>query len=140
MKRICAVFLAVSLLLGGCAGAQSAPTPYNATYLNVFDTVTTILGFGETEEQFRQEAQKIYEQLLAYHQLFDIYNDYAGIHNLKTVNDQAGIAPVTVDPAIIELLLACKDHYNLTGGKVNAAMGSVLRLWHEARNESLAFP
>lgn len=141
MKRYCAAFLMISILLGGCTPLKpSAPEQYTATYLNLFDTVTTIIGSAETEEIFRQDAQKIYEQLLVYHQLFDIYNDYEGIHNLKTVNDQAGVSPVTVDSAIIELLQDCKDYYVLTDGNVNTAMGSVLRLWHEARNLSIQDP
>ena len=141
MKRYCALLLAVGIFLSGCALVQpSLPEQYNATYLDLFDTVTTIVGSGETEEQFRQNARKIYEELLVYHQLFDIYNDYEGIYNLKTVNDQAGVSPVTVDRAIIRLLLDCKDYYALTGGKVNAAMGSVLSLWHEARELSVQNP
>lgn len=141
MKRYWVLLLAVGVLLSGCALIQpSLPEQYNATYFDLFDTVTTIVGSGETEQQFRQSAQKIYEELLAYHQLFDIYKDYEGIHNLKTINDQAGVSPVTVDRAIIELLRDCKDYYALTEGKVNAAMGSVLRLWHEAREWSIQNP
>lgn len=138
MKRCCILLLILCFLLGGCAPA--AQKQYNAVYLDLFDTVTTIIGSGDSEEQFRQEAQKIYEQFLVYHRLFDIYSDYEGINNLKTVNDQAGIAPVKVDSAIIELLLDCKAYYELTDGKVNAAMGSVLKLWHEARNHGMENP
>ena len=79
-------------------------------------------------------------ELLYYHQLFDIYNDYEGIANLKTVNDNAGIAPVEVDPEIIALLTDCKDYYDLSGGVVNVAMGSVLQLWHVARNDGINDP
>lgn len=135
MKKYCAALLVLCVLLCSCGSVP--PKQYTATYLTLFDTVTTVVGTGETEEHFRQNAQEIYEELLAYHQLFDIYNDYEGIQNLKTINDQAGIMPVTVDPAIIALLLDCKEYYVLTDGKVNAAMGSVLRLWHRARDESI---
>ena len=138
MKRCCIFILVLSLLLAGCVPA--AQKQYNAVYLDLFDTVTTIIGPGESEEQFRQEAQAVYDQLLVYHRLFDIYHDYEGISNLKTVNDRAGIEPVTVDPAIVELLLDCKEYYQLTGGKVNVAMGSVLRLWHDARNHGIENP
>ena len=138
MKKCCILLLILCFLLGGCAPA--AQKQYNAVYLDLFDTVTTIIGSGDSEEQFRQEAQKIYEQFLVYHRLFDIYNDYEGINNLKTVNDNAGIAPVKVDSAIIELLLDCKAYYDLTDGKVNAAMGSVLKLWHEARSYGIENP
>lgn len=125
MKKLC-LLLALCIVLGGC---QSAPKYYNATYLNLFDTVTTVLCHDKSE------AQAIYEQLYRYHQFFDIYNNYEGVNNLKTVNDQAGIAPVVVDSAIVDLLQDCKTYYKLTGGKVNAAMGSVLCLWHEAREQ-----
>ena len=140
MKRRVALLLIVCLLLGGCASGQSAPKQYTATFLTLFDTVTTIVGPGETEEAFQAQAQQIHDALLYYHQLFDIYQQYEGINNLKTVNDQAGVAPVTVDSAVIELLQDCKDYHGLTAGKVNVAMGSVLSLWHEARTDGLRDP
>ena len=94
LKRLGAVVL-VSLLLSGCAGEIKAEKKqYNATFLTLFDTVTTIVGRAESQEAFTETAQGIHDALLEYHQLFDIYNDYEGIHNLKTVNDNAGIAPV----------------------------------------------
>lgn len=40
----------------------------------------------------------IYNELNSYHQLYTIYDDYEGINNIKMINDNAGIAPVTVDP------------------------------------------
>lgn len=140
MKRFCGLLLILSLLLSGCAAKPAAPRQYTATFLTLFDTVTTVVGPGETEEAFRAKAQKVHDDLLYYHQLFDIYQEYEGVNNLKTVNDQAGMAPVTVDRAIIDLLLDCKRYHTLTGGKVNAAMGSVLSLWHEARTDGLRDP
>ena len=136
MKKLC-ILLALCLVLTGCA---ATPKQYTRTNLGVFDTVTTIVGTAETEEQFHAIATGIFEQLYQYHRLFDIYNDYEGINNLKTVNDNAGVAPVVVDGAIIQLLLDCRGYYELTGGVVNVAMGSVLSLWHEARTHGLANP
>jgi thiamine biosynthesis lipoprotein len=62
------------------------------------------------------------------------------MNNLKTVNDRAGISPVQVDPTIIDLLLLAKTAFHASNGSLNAAMGSVLRLWHEAREWGLAHP
>lgn len=137
-KRILCMILA--LLLSGIllCGCSRQAQPYTVTYLDVFDTVTTILCAQGSEEDFQRNARQLHDELLAYHRLFDIYNTYDGIANLKTVNDQAGDEPVKVDPAIIALLKDCKQYYNLTGGKVNAAMGSVLRLWHGARQAEVA--
>ena len=139
MKRLILLILAVCLLLNGCS-TQPKSTKYTATYLTLFDTVTTVVGFAEIEEAFTAQAQSIHDELLVYHQLFDIYNDYEGSNNLKTVNDNAGVAPVKVDEKIILLLKDCKRYYDLTGGKVNAAMGSVLQLWHEARSDGINDP
>ncbi len=128
MKRLICIIL-VCLLLGGCSPKQLE----TSTYLDVFDTVTTVIGDGAA-------AAKIHTELQHYHRLFDIYNTYEGINNLKTVNDQAGIAPVRVDEAIISLLTDCVEIFHITDGQVNVAMGSVLKLWHDARQESLACP
>lgn len=140
MKRIFCAALCAALLLAGCGASSGQAKRYNATFLTLFDTVTTIVGFAGSEEEFRAAAQSVHDELLTYHQLFDIYNDYDGVNNLKTVNDCAGTAPVTVDRKIIDLLLDCKDYYEVTGGRVNAAMGSVLKLWHEARNDGVNDP
>lgn len=141
MKRLCSYLLILSLFLCGCAQQQSSqPKHYTATFLTLFDTVTTIMGPGESEADFQTQAQQLHDALLEYHQLFDIYHDYEGINNLKTVNDHAGIAPVTVDSAIIALLKDCEHYYTLTNGVVNVAMGSVLSLWHEARSDGIRAP
>ena len=142
MKRIFALILAL-LLLTGCAAPMAqtdATQQYTATFLTLFDTVTTIIGRSESEEAFRKASQAIHDDLLRYHELFDIYNDYEGVNNIKTINDNAGIAPVEVDQAIIDLLLDCRKYYDLTAGRVNVAMGSVLYLWHEARNDGINDP
>jgi len=141
MKRLLSLVL-LCALLAGCASVQKEPEQkqYTASFLDVFDTVTSITGKAENEEVFRSKIQSIHDALGEYHQLFDIYNAYDGINNLKTVNDNAGIAPVKVDSRIIALLKDCKTYYELTDGMVNPAMGSVLQLWHVARNDGINDP
>lgn len=136
MKKAILLLLAAALLLTGCASQSK----YSTSFLDVFDTVTSIVGYSQREADFTDAAASLRDELLYYHRLFDIYNSYDGLNNLKTVNDNAGVAPVTVDRAIIELLQDCREYYTLTDGKVNVAMGSVLRLWHEAREEGTALP
>lgn len=140
-KRILAFFL-LALLLTGCAapGMQKKETVYEASFLSLFDTVTVIKGAAESREAFEETARTVREDLTYYHQLFDVYNNYEGLNNLKTVNDGAGIGPVTVEKPIIDLLKDCRSYYELSGGKVNVAMGGVLKLWHEARSEGLDDP
>lgn len=141
MKRVFVVLLAVCLLASGCGiAAQPQQKQYTATFLDLFDTVTTIIGRAESEEAFQTQAQAIRDDLQYYHNLFDIYQDYEDLSNLKTVNDNAGIQSVKVDRAIIDLLLSCKEYYRLTEGKVNVAMGSVLSIWHDARTDGIRDP
>ncbi len=139
MKRFLALVLGLALCLSGCSKGPRQ-TQYTATFLDVFDTVTTVVGRAESQEAFEAVAQQIHDGLLRYHQLFDIYNEYPGLTNLKTVNDRAGTAPVQADPEILALLSDCKTYYEATQGRVNAAMGSVLTLWHQAREGGTALP
>ena len=141
MRRLLCVLL-LCILLTGCTSGTKVPEQkqYTASFLDVFDTVTSIAGKADSEEIFRTKTQAVHTELLEYHQLFDIYNDYDGVNNLKTVNDNAGIAPVQVDSRIIALLKDCKAYHELTGGMVNPAMGSLLQLWHVARNDGINDP
>lgn len=141
MRRLIALVLLLSLL-AGCSFLPGEGTPpiYDASFYTLFDTVTVVKGTAESRDAFQVIVQQVHDSLKRYHQLFDIYNDYEGINNLKTVNDNAGIAPVTVDPEIIALLQDCIRYHALTGGKTNIAMGSVLLLWHEARTAGTQDP
>ena len=74
MKRLVCGLLLLSILLSGC-GAQPQPEKkqYTATFLTLFDTVTTVVGRADSKEEFESKAQAIHDELLKYHQLFDIY-------------------------------------------------------------------
>ena len=139
-RKLMTILLVLSLTLTGCTLPVKKAQQYQATYLDVFDTVTSISGVSDSEDAFREQAEQIHGRLLEYHRLFDIYNDYEGMNNLRTVNDNAGIAPVAVDGEIIRLLKDCRDYYELTEHTVNVAMGGVLSLWHEARTVGLEDP
>ena len=140
LLKLTAVTAAIGLLLTGCAFRGKERKQYQATFLTLFDTVTYVSGLADSQEDFSAQAQEIHDELLVYHRLFDIYNEYDGINNLKTVNDMAGVAPVQVDGEIIRMLTDCRDYYELTSHRVNTAMGSVLSLWHETRTAGLDDP
>ena len=141
MKKILVVLFCCCLLLTSCNEAPATEKQqYTATFLQLFDTVTTVIGRDVDEASFAEKAYAVRDGLKYYHQLFDIYNDYDGIANIKTINDNAGKSAVKVDRAIIDLLLDCKRYCELTDGKVNVAMGSVLELWHDARSDGIRDP
>lgn len=136
MKRLLWLVGAL-LLLSGCGTGMQR---YEATYWDVFDTVTTVTGYAAGQAEFDAAAREIHDALLEYHRLYNIYESYDGLRNLKTVNDQAGIGPVPVDERILSLLQFAQTAWTETGSRVNAAMGSVLALWHDAREQALEDP
>lgn len=141
MKRFFSVCLCLSLLLLLLSGCSTKGLKrYSAEFLELFDTFTQIIGYAESKEAFTAQAEEIYNQLKVYHQLYDIYKDYDGIPNLKTINDNAGIGPVKVDVKIIDLLLYAKEINALTNGNCNVAMGATLSLWHNYRTEGINDP
>ena len=117
-------------------------TKYNDYYFDYFDTVTTITGYTQTKDEFDLVCNEIKTLLEEYHRLFNIYTRYEGINNLVTINDvkNGEHQTVAVDEKIIEMLEFSKQMYQKTDGKVNVAMGSVLRIWHNYRTWGLDDP
>lgn len=138
-KSVIIIFMtAILICIIACSDNQKER--YNASFLELFDTVTQIVGYSKSKEEFTKYSQMIYDELKVYHELYDIYNNYEGINNIKTINDNAGIAPVKVDKRIIELLLFSKEVYELTDGKTNVAFGAVLSVWHQYRTDGVDDP
>ena len=144
LRRLIAGTAAAALcvgLLAGCAGnspsgsaaAQEGPQRYSTIFYDAFDTVTQVIAYCDSEEEFTKQMDALHADLLEYHKLYDIYNDYDGVTNLKTINDNAGNAPVQVDDKILGMLELAQKMYDITDGKLNIAMGSVLRIWHDDR-------
>lgn len=138
MKKIFTLFLILLLCfsLVCCKAKFQKFTDYS---FDTFDTVTTIIGFETKKEEFDKNCNKIKEWLLEYHKLYDIYKSYNGINNLYTLNHSQG-ETVKVDSKIIDLLVYSKELYSKTNGKLNVAMGSVLSIWHNCRDNGIKNP
>lgn len=133
MKRFVCVILTF-LMLVGCSVPRER---FSAINIECFDTVTQIIAYTKTQADFKELEKLVFSELERYHQLFDAYNTYEGVNNIKTINDNAGKSPVAVAPDLFEMLELSKKFYTATNGKTNIAMGSVLYLWHEHRTHSL---
>ncbi|NMB23956.1 MAG: FAD:protein FMN transferase [Firmicutes bacterium] len=129
--------LILVLVLSGAFALRQVIAPryekYTDSFLDTFDTVTIIVAYTRTEAEFEAYFDKAHQRFQELHRLYNIYYDYPGINNIKTINDNAGIRPVKVDREIIDLILFAKDWHNRTEGKTNIAMGAVLGIWHEYR-------
>ena len=144
MKKIISLLLLfaslVSVLstLSACDKKDNEKEEYTTRSKTVsyahFNTVTILSSYGDTSpEEFDSYVKTVDEMLGYYHKLFDIYYEYRGVNNLKTVNKNAGKAPVAVEDELIVFLEYCKELYTLTKGQTNILFGSVLKLWHDAR-------
>jgi thiamine biosynthesis lipoprotein len=111
---------------------------FQSLSLEFFDTLTQIIGYADSQEEFDYFVDIIYSQLRTMHMLFDIYNEFEGINNLRTINQNAGIAPIVVDNKIVELIEASIEAYHLTNGTLNIALGPVLEIWHTHRHAEVA--
>lgn len=143
-KLISALLLTAMLLslFTGCDDEKVEKQQFKSYNYAYFDTITTIVGFEESESDFADTLKEVYALLGEYHRLFDIYNEYEGINNLCTVNKlvDGEHEVVKVDRKIIDMLLKAKEMHDLTGGKMNVAMGSVLSIWHDYRTAGIDEP
>lgn len=137
MKRIAAILLIIAALFAPC-GCKKTDAKYQYAFFDVFDTVTELTIYAASEAAAADAARAAHERLIYLNKLYDIYNEYDDAVSLMEVNRRAAIAPVEVSAETMALLKFAKEAYALTGGRVNAAMGSVLSIWHDYREAGLA--
>lgn len=121
------------MLFSGCQPTQKR---YSAVYSDVFDTVTEFTAYCSSQEDFDRYSEAVHGELIRLHQIFDIYNNYPGLENAKSLNDNAGSA-VTVPNDLVELIRSGIKWHLETGGQLNIALGSVLSLWHDCRESGI---
>lgn len=127
--------------LAGCSGSTEKTEPMGKAFFSYFDTVSYVYSYaGDSEERLNVCAEEVSHILEEYHQLFDIYHEYSGITNLCTINRMAGGEPLQVDEKLVDFLLYAKELHQQTDGEMNVMMGSVLRLWHDCRDEAAENP
>ncbi len=117
----------------GNSSSTGGYTAYSKQFLGTFDTVVTVIGHLKTEAEFTELSDYAEKRFNELHKIYDIYHNYNGIVNAKTINDNAGIAPVVIGKDLMDLLQLSVEWHAKSGGKVNIAMGSVLSIWHHYR-------
>ena len=134
-KRILMVLiLIVSLsLFIGCE-KKTSYEKYTDSFFDTFDTITQVVAYTESKEEFEQYMETMHNRFIELHMLYDKYNNYEGVNNIKTINDNAGIAPVKVDKEIIDLLQFSIDWYEKAGKETNIAFGPVIKIWSQYRD------
>ncbi len=134
MKRLICWLLAA--LLWAAAPSARAEQKYSAVFFDLFDTVTTLTGYAESQQAFDQIASEAEAELTRLHRIFDPYHRYEGVPNVCLLNQTAAQAPVQVGEELFSVLLLMREWQPRLGSSVNIAMGSVLSLWHDARTQA----
>ena len=135
LKKLVLSLLSLSMIMimTGCSKKYELMNHY---ITGPFDTITTYMSYVSSEDEFNEQCDYIEEQLNYYDQLFDKYNTYNGMNNLKTVNDNAGKKAIEVDRPLIDLLNLSIERNQKISSKVNIAFGSVINIWHDYREEA----
>ena len=135
MKKIINILLACSFLfMTGCKKEQYQYL--TKRFVGPFDTITTYITYAKSEDDFKKQCDYIDEKLNYYNDLFDKYNNYSELNNVKTINDQAGKQAVEVDQDLINLIELCIQRNKDISSKVNIAFGSVIEIWHDYRESA----
>ena len=141
-RRVIVLFLilvvsyGVLFPLGGCASREESENSslqrFERTWIDFFDTVSTMIIYASDSNEAEQYFSLAEDRLIYYHQLYDIYNNYPDVVNLKTINDSAGGEPIEVPEAIITLMEQSLSINEISQGADNMALGPVIKLWQQA--------
>ncbi len=130
MKKIFFILVLLTiLLLTSCS--ESGYNIYGYQFFDTFDTVISINGYAKNQNQFDEYIEYARERFRYFHKLYDKFNSYDELVNIKTINDNAGIKAVKVEKELFDLLSMAKEWYYKTDGAVNIAYGSVISLYQD---------
>ena len=135
MYKLAAVALILALTLSGCAPTQRR---FSHAFIDVLNTVVVVTAYASDQAAFDSWTRELHAELRRLHRLFDSFNEYEGINNIRTINLHAGISAVEVDPEIIELLEISLQAYADTNGTINIALGPVLDIWRDYQERNTA--
>lgn len=140
MKRMLSLLLVI-IMLTPVFAAQGETYQKNQHYFfGTFDTVITLIGYTKNGQEFQAYAQLAEAEMRRYHEIFDLYHPYQRVQNLYTVNQLAGTEAVSAEPELIDLLLLLRQWHEQYSDATNPAMGAVLKLWHDAREDGVSIP
>lgn len=138
-RRILLLTMLLALMLTLPAQSEQGYERYRYYFFDTFDTVITFTAYTRDQSEFETYAALVESEMIRYHQIFDQYHGYQDVANLYAVNQGAGAA-VAAEPALIELLKLVREWRDQYGIVLNPAMGSVLSLWHDAREDGTILP
>lgn len=138
--RIICIILAAFIIPASISGCGRTTRRYSTDILGSFDTVITIIAYCDSDADFNRLEEYARSRFNHLHQLFDLYNPYPEVNNVHMINEQAGIAPVVVEPELLDLIRISRDWYHDSPQVTNIALGPVLKIWHDYRTRGMTDP
>ena len=129
------LILLVLALFSSCS--EKKEKMYREEITGLFDTTHILVGYDKNEKDFKRKVEIYKEEMERYHKLYTIYENFDGINNIKTINDNAGIKPVKVNVEIIDLLEKSIKWKNETKSKVDIFGGEIISLWNNRKEDEL---
>lgn len=105
---------------------------YKTQVYDAFDTYTVISIYDKNPKEAEKKLKILSDKFEAMSKDFDGFNNYEGINNLKTVNDNAGIKETKVSDDLFDLISRTKElEERFKLGKLNIAIGPVTNIWRD---------
>ncbi len=140
-STLLSIFFLLLFLLGLFAFAEKPQEKrYDNGFFGTFDTWVRILAYAPSVDKWEAAFEAAQKDFVHLHQLYDKYNEYEGINNIYILNKKAAIEPIKVEKELLDLLLFAKDMQNNFPNTTNIALGSVLEIWHQYREEGTNNP
>lgn len=133
-KRIVILLLALMMVLAACG--EKPLTKEEGVFYGTFDTMIMFVSYTKTKEEFNEQYAFVESEFKRLHNLYDGFNQHEGITNIYELNKNAGKGPMKVEKDLFDLIKFSIDNYEKTNGKMNIALGSVTKIWMDARNRN----
>ncbi|MDL2211528.1 FAD:protein FMN transferase [Erysipelotrichaceae bacterium OttesenSCG-928-M19] len=121
MKKYTFILLILFLLVG-CSNKLEK---YSTSFLS-FDTYIELNAYTSDKDEFYDYAKYTEQQFKKYHELFDAYNNYQGVNNVKVINDNAGKKAIKVDEHLYEVIKQAKELYQDSEQKNNITLTPIV--------------
>lgn len=110
----------------------------------LMDTLISIKVYGSDSENLRKAVSAAYAEMHRIAELADSFPQpgtaaYAA-SDVCRINQQAGIAPVHVDPDTLAMLLLAKKYCELSGGAFDVTIGPLMDLWGFGKKPHIPSP
>ncbi len=125
------LFLLITIIFLYSCSKSTKYELYTESTEGMFDTVHIIKGYARNEKEFFEIFNKYESEIKKLDMLYNTYENFPGINNLKTVNDNAGIKEIKVDKSIIDLLESSIKWNKEIDSSVNIAFGPVIEEWEK---------